>query len=91
MKKLSHVTSVNKFIPNINQVREAMNQLPDPEEWAYTIYVSAISVDGKETPIRFKRLKIQRGSKKTYRWIYEGKILIRNRDVDDYDDDYDNN
>jgi hypothetical protein len=82
MSDSKNTTSSNKFMPIITQVQEAMKQLPDPEEWSDPIYVSAITIDERLTPLRFKRLKIQRGSKKTYRWIYEGKILIRNRDID---------
>jgi lipoprotein-anchoring transpeptidase ErfK/SrfK len=83
MESSIHNTSGNKFLPNITQVREAMKQLPDPEEWSDSIYISTITIDKKSTPVRFKRLKIQRGSKKTYRWTFEGKMLIRNRDIDE--------
>ncbi len=78
--------TVPKFIPNIKQLQEAIKQLPDPEEWNENSYYSAITVDEKEVAVSFARKKIQRGSKTTYRWIYENKVLIRNRDANKHND-----
>jgi hypothetical protein len=70
-----------KFIPNMSQLKEAVEQLPDPEEWSEMTYTSAVLSNGLEKPVRFKKGTVSRGSKKTYRWIYEGKVLIRKRDA----------
>ncbi|NCG08980.1 MAG: hypothetical protein GWO81_05350 [Verrucomicrobia bacterium] len=65
----------------MTQLKEAVDQLPDPEEWPEMSYISAVSATGREAPVRFKKRAVSRGSKKTYRWIYEGKVLIRKRDT----------
>ena len=71
----------NKFIPNVHQLKQAMEQLPDPEEWPESTYTSAISVNEREKPVQFKKRRVNRGSKQPYRWIYESKVLIRKRDT----------
>jgi hypothetical protein len=37
-------------------------------------------VGNKRRFIEFTRKRITRGSARPYRWIYEGKVLIRKRD-----------
>lgn len=71
----------SKFIPNVYQLKEAMRQLPDPEDWPESSYTSAITVNGHDMPVSFKKRRVTRGSKQPYRWIYEGKVLIRKRDT----------
>ena len=70
-----------KFIPNMSQLKEAVEQLPDPEDWPESSYTSAITVNGHDMPVSFKKRRVTRGSKQPYRWIYEGKVLIRKRDT----------
>ncbi len=70
-----------KFIPNMAQLQEALDQLPDPEEWPEVSYTSAVMSNGLERPVQFRKRTVSRGSKKTFRWIYEGKVLIRKRDA----------
>lgn len=77
----SDKTNSNKFIPNVHQLKQAMEQLPDPEEWPESTYTSAISVNEREKPVQFKKRRVNRGSKQPYRWIYENKVLIRKRDT----------
>lgn len=70
-----------KFIPNLTQLQEATLNLPDAQDWDDDSYSCNITVSGKQKLIKFTRKQITRGSSKTYRWIYEGKVLIRNRDI----------
>ena len=77
----SDKTNSNKFIPNVHQLKQAMEQLPDPEEWPESTYTSAVSANGHDRPVQFKKRRVNRGSKKPYRWIYESKVLIRKRDT----------
>ena len=70
-----------KFIPNFTQLKESLASLPDPEEWMEESYTCRITADGKRQSLIFAKLEIKRGSSKVARWVYEGKVLIRNRDV----------
>ena len=70
-----------KFIPNISQLQKAIKTLPDPELWPDPAYACAIMVDDETRTLEFVRKAINRGSSRAYRWIYEGKILVRKRDV----------
>jgi hypothetical protein len=45
----------SKFIPNVYQLKEAMRQLPDPEDWPESSYTSAITVNGHDMPVSFKK------------------------------------
>lgn len=70
-----------KFVPNLAQLNTATKELPDAELWPNDNFLCPILVDKKQKTIEFTRKQITRGSAKPYRWIYEGKVLIRNRDV----------
>ncbi len=70
-----------KFTPNLSQLREATTLLPDPDEWAETSYTCRLSVDGVIRRIEFVKKRITRGSARVNRWMYEGKVLIRKRDI----------
>lgn len=70
-----------KFIPNLTQLKEATKGLPDAELWPEDTCICPILVDEKQKTIEFTRKQITRGSTRPYRWIYEGKVLIRNRDI----------
>ncbi len=70
-----------KFTPNLSQLREATGLLPDPSEWAETSYTCRLSVDGTIRPIEFVKKRITRGSARVSRWMYDGKVLIRKRDI----------
>ncbi|MGC6424446.1 MAG: hypothetical protein ACON4O_05605 [Lentimonas sp.] len=78
-------SSGTKFIPNLTQLAEATKGLPDAELWPDETCICPIEVDERLRTIEFKRKQITRGSSKPYRWIYEGKILIRNRDIPEAD------
>jgi len=72
--------SNSKFIPNLSQLNQATKELPDPEAWTETNYLHPLIVNEKPKAIEFTRKRVNRGSTRPYRWIYEGKVLIRNRD-----------
>jgi hypothetical protein len=69
-----------KFIPNMAQLQKAIKELPDPELWAEKTCLATILIEQKQKTIEFTRKRINRGETRPYRWIYEGKILIRKRD-----------
>ncbi|MGC6455336.1 MAG: hypothetical protein ACON46_02265 [Coraliomargaritaceae bacterium] len=69
-----------KFMPNLKQIKEAAEQLPDPQFYSNETYTSRVVVDKDHRELDFHKQKIQRGSRLVSRWVYEGKILIRNRD-----------
>ena len=69
-----------KFIPNLTQLNEATQELPDPDIWPESSYHCPLEVDGKRRSIKFSLKSISRGKTACPRWIYEGKVLIRKRD-----------
>lgn len=73
-------SSEEKFMPNLKQLREVAEQLPDPEVYVPHTFDCRLILDGAVHPIKFSKQEIQRGSRLVGRWIYEGKVLIRNRD-----------
>ena len=70
-----------KFLPNLTQLQEATKELPDPEEWDEDNYIHQLLVNNKRKTLEFVRKRITRGSQRPYRWVYEGKVLIRKRDI----------
>jgi hypothetical protein len=70
-----------KFIPNIIQLQEALKDLPDPKLHDQDRYTCPVLVDGKNHSLEFVRKRITRGSTRPFRWIYAGKVLIRNQDI----------
>ncbi len=73
--------SSTKFIPNLTQLNEVAKELPDPDIWPEASYECPLEVDGKQRTVEFTLKPIQRGKEQAPRWIYEGKILIRKRDL----------
>lgn len=74
--------STGKFMPNLKQLQAAIQELPDPEASKERHYQCAVEVQGRMRHIKFKRIEVARGRKDVQRWIYEGKLLIRNQDSD---------
>ncbi len=72
-----------RFIPNFSQLQQAIRTLPDPEACSLDSYEAELDVDGKKRSIHFKRKRITRGSSRPYRWVFEGKILVRKQDTED--------
>ena len=77
----SRRSSSTKFIPNLTQLQEVVQELPNPEEWINDNYTYQLWVDDHRRPLEFVRKRITRGSRCSYRWIYEGKVLIRKREM----------
>ena len=73
--------SVDKYMPNLAQLKTALQSLPDPETCSELRFMCPVKIDKQIKNIEFKRIRVNRGSKRPYRWIYEGKILIRNQDI----------
>ncbi|ADE53220.1 hypothetical protein Caka_0193 [Coraliomargarita akajimensis DSM 45221] len=71
----------SRFLPNYSQFEEALKQLPDADEHDGDTYECRVLADEQYRSIKFAKTKIQRGSKYVSRWVYDGKILIRNRDL----------
>ncbi len=83
-KKRSHSKSrkSQKFIPNLTQIQNATKGLPDAEECIEDTFTYFFVVDHQQKTIKFKKISLQRGDNQTARWIYEGKVLVRNRDIE---------
>ena len=69
-----------KFIPNLKQLHEAIADLPDASDYDEDTYSTTLLIGSKVQQLTFTKKPIQRGSQLVHRWIYEGKILIRNQD-----------
>lgn len=73
-----------RFLPGINQLKKAAEELPDPEIWPEEEYVAPVESRSKVYSITFRRIKFNSRKKgKTYRWIYEGKVLFRQKSLDE--------
>lgn len=70
----------SKFIPNLKQLHQAIADLPDALYCEEDTFATTLLIGSKVQQLTFTKKPIQRGSQLTYRWIYEGKILIRNQD-----------
>tara|TARA_B100001093_G_C26513761_1_gene878684 strand:- start:332 stop:592 length:261 start_codon:yes stop_codon:yes gene_type:complete len=70
----------SKFIPNLKQLHQAIADLPDASYCEEDTFATTLLIGSKVQQLTFTKKPIQRGSQLTYRWIYEGKILIRNQD-----------
>ena len=62
------------------QLQKAIKDLPDPELWSEKTCLCSILVEKKQKHLEFTRKRINRGDARPYRWVYEGKVLIRKRD-----------
>ena len=78
--KSSKSTANSKFIPNLKQLHEAIADLPDASEYGGDTFATTLLIGSKVQQLTFTKKPIQRGSQLVHRWIYEGKILIRNQD-----------
>lgn len=68
-----------RFLPSIEQIQRAGDKLPDPmghdgDECTVTIETGRSTRD-----LHFKRVKFNSSSNVVYRWVYEGKVMIRPR------------
>ena len=87
MKRLSILNmttrSKSRFLPNFHQIKEAMCKLPEASNYEKDDhYEATIIVEDKVHKICFVKMEIQKGSQLVSRWVYEGKFLIREQDID---------
>ena len=78
--KSSKSPANSKFIPNLKQLHQAIADLPDASEYDEDTFATTLLISSKVQQLTFTKKPIQRGSQLVHRWIYEGKILIRNQD-----------
>ena len=78
--KSSKSPANSKFIPNLKQLHEAIADLPDASDYGEDTFATTLLIGSKVQQLTFTKKPIQRGSQLVHRWIYEGKILIRNQD-----------
>ena len=78
--KSSKSPANSKFIPNLKQLHEAIADLPDASDYKEDTFTTTLLLGLKVQQLTFTKKPIQRGSQLVHRWIYEGKILIRNQD-----------
>ena len=69
-----------KFVPNLKQFHEAISNLPDASDYNEGTFTVDLLIDSKTQKLTFTKKPIQRGGQLVHRWIYKGKILIRNQD-----------
>lgn len=68
----------DRFLPSLSQLRAASHELPDPEIWPEDEYIVPIESAKRVHQVSFSRVKFaSRSNGRTFRWVYEGKILIR--------------
>ncbi|GHC00658.1 hypothetical protein [Cerasicoccus arenae] len=73
-----------RFLPTIDQIKRAAEELPDPMTYEDDECSVSIKTGGSTRELDFKRIKFSSGKGiNVYRWIYEGKIMIRNSDKAD--------
>ena len=63
-----------------HKLQQAIEDLPDPESWSEKTYACTILVEKKQKLLEFTRKRINRGEESPYRWVYQGRVLIRKRD-----------
>ena len=78
--KNSQSPANSKFIPNLKQLHEAITDLPDASNYDEDTFTRTLFIGSKVQQLTFAKKTIQRGGQLVHRWIYEGKILIRNQD-----------
>ena len=78
--KSSKSPANSKFIPNLKQLHQAIANLPDASDYEEDTFATTLLIASKVQQLTFTKKQIQRGSQLVHRWIYEGKILIRNQD-----------
>lgn len=80
-----------RFLPSIQQFNHALATLPDPDLWPqdeFRAVVKGNSRDGESQEILFRKIKVSRSSGNTSRWVFEGRMMIRNRDIEACRDRY---
>lgn len=71
----------NRFLPSLKQIRDAAAQLPDPEKWPDEVYLVPVKGPNKTNNLEFRRVRLSESGNRKERWVFEGKIIIRHRDI----------
>lgn len=71
-----------RFIPNFGHFQSAIRQLPRASDHPDDTISIFIQVDNKLKEMAFVKKRIQRGSKFVDRWTFEGKLLLREQDIE---------
>ncbi len=79
MPTTSEKPEKTRFLPSLNQIRLAAKELPDPEIWPGEDYIVPLESASSVYEVTFQRIKFRsKRSGTNYRWIYDGKLLVRN-------------
>ena len=78
-KALNRQLILNSYLISSNLILQLLN-LPDASQYEEETFTATLLIGSKAQQLTFSKKPIQRGSQLVYRWIYEGKILIRNKD-----------
>lgn len=74
-----------KFLPTLDQVKRASEELPDPmthDSDNCSVTVTSKTEGQSDRELQFMRMKFAAGKgKNIYRWVYDGKVMIRNSDI----------
>lgn len=66
------------FLPSLSQVQTAAGLLPDPESYVGDTCDRSVEEWQDKYSISFRRVRfVSRNGRKTWRWVYEGKIMVR--------------
>ncbi len=66
-----------RFVPNLKQVEQAAQQLPDAEIWPEDEFLVPLD-SHTDRQLTFRRIRFNsRSQGKTYRWVYDGKVLVK--------------
>jgi len=69
--------SKDKFLPHIDQILQATQQLPDAVLWPEEQYVAVIEGSRHNYELVFHRIPyVSRAEGKTHRWAYRGTIRV---------------
>lgn len=82
LKKTYKDNGAVRFMPNFGHIKTAIKQLPSASTHDNDTISTFIRVDNKLKEIAFVKKRIQRGNKEVFRWVYEGKFLIREQDIE---------
>jgi len=66
-----------RFLPSLDQVRQAAKELPDPAKHDSDQLTVGVKVGSSTRDLVFTRIKFNSGSKGTvHKWVYDGKVLV---------------
>lgn len=69
-----------RFLPSLSQIERASRELPRPETVSEESLDIPLGNGAGDYKITFQRVKFaSRSSGKTVRWVYDGKVMIKNQ------------